>query len=61
MPINIFDDVDKMLFTVFVIITITAVLYKFMGRFNKPMVLGGIVAGAIVTNLHLPKEYFDLD
>lgn len=61
MPINAFDYIDRMFLTIIVIVGITALLYRVMGRFNKPMVLGGVLAGLIITSLHLPKEYFDLD
>lgn len=59
--LNVFDDVDRMFLTVVVVIAITALFYRLVGRYNKPMVLGGLIAGVILTNLHLPKEYFDLD
>ena len=59
--LNVFDNVDKAFLTLLIIIGLTSILYRFMGRFNKPIVLGGLIAGAIIANLHLPKQYFDLD
>ena len=59
--INIFDNVDKMFVTTVLVVSITSLLYRLMGRFDKPMVLGGLLAGVIIANLHLPQAYFDLD
>jgi Kef-type K+ transport system membrane component KefB len=61
MPLNIFDNIDRTFFTVIVIISFTALLYRFVGRFNKPIVLGGLFAGVIIANLNLPPQYFDLN
>ncbi len=61
MPINVFDGVDKSFLTLAVIIALTGILYRVMGKYNRPMVMGGLVAGFILTNLHLPTTYIDID
>ena len=44
MPINVFDGVDKSFLTLAVIIALTGILYRVMGKYNRPMVMGGLVA-----------------
>lgn len=58
---NVFDSVDQMFLTVIIVVVVTALFYRLMGRYNKPMVFGGLIAGWLLANLHLPKAYFDLD
>lgn len=57
---NFFDSVDRMFLTVSLIVALSSLMYAFMGRVNKPIVLGGLIAGVIFNNLPLSKEYFDL-
>lgn len=54
------DSLNKILITVVLVVVTTSILYRIMGRLNKPIVLGGILAGMILSNLNLSKEYFDL-
>lgn len=54
------DSLNKILITLVLVVVTTSILYRIMGRMNKPIVLGGILAGMILSNLNLPREYFDL-
>ena len=59
--LNEFDSIDKLFFTLSVIILITNIIYQFMAKFNRPIVLGGIMAGIIIHHLHIPTRYFDIN
>jgi Kef-type K+ transport system membrane component KefB len=52
---------DKVFLTMSVIIIITLLIYKIASRFGKPIVVGGIVAGMILSSSHIPVKYFDID
>jgi Kef-type K+ transport system membrane component KefB len=56
-----FDSFNKMLITIALVTVLTSLLYKAMGAMNKPIVLGGILSGVILANLHLSPNYFDLN
>ena len=58
--INEFDSIDKLFFTLAVILTTTNIIYKIVYKFGRPLVLGGITAGVIIQHLHLPTKYFDI-
>lgn len=50
-----------MLITIALVTILTSMLYKVMGAMNKPIVLGGVLSGVILANLHLSSNYFDLN
>lgn len=57
---NLFDSMDRAFSTILLIILLNEVLYRLLGKNNKPVVLGGILSGIIFYNLHLPLAYFDI-
>lgn len=61
MLLNQFDSIDKLFITLTVIILTTNIIYQFMAKFNRPIVLGGIFAGIIINHLHIPMKYFDIN
>ena len=58
--INEFDSIDKLFFTLVVILVTTNITYNIMTKFGRPIVLGGIIAGIIIQRLNLPTKYFDI-
>ncbi len=58
--INEFDSIDKLFFTLVVILVTTNITYNLMTKFGRPLVLGGITAGVIIQHLNLPTKYFDI-
>lgn len=59
--INEFDSIDKLFFTLAVVLITTNIMYQLTVKFGRPLVLGGIMAGIIIQNLHLPPKYFDIN
>jgi Kef-type K+ transport system membrane component KefB len=58
--INEFDSIDKLFFTLGIVLTLTNLIYRLMAKFGRPLVLGGITAGVIIQHLNLPTKYFDI-
>lgn len=61
MLINQFDSTDTLFLTLSIVLLTTNLIYRFMTKFNRPIVLGGIIAGIIINYLHIPKQYFNID
>ena len=61
MLLNEFDSIDKLFITLTVVILTTSAIYMLMSRFNRPIVFGGVLAGAIINNLHFPVKYLDIN
>lgn len=59
--INYFDLTDKIFFTMAVVILFTCIIYKFALKLGKPMVVGGIISGLIISHIPLPVRYFDIE
>lgn len=58
--INYFDDVDKVFLTLFVIILFTGAMYRLSVLLGKPMIIGGILSGVILSRIPFPAKYFDI-
>lgn len=54
------SSLNTVFITMVMIIGLTSLLYLVMGKMNKPIVLGGLLAGMILSNLHLPANVFNL-
>src|SRR6185437_6252854 len=57
--LNLFDNVDKLFFTLSVIVTATFIISQLLYKLGKPIVVAGIIAGLIVQHIPLPKSFFD--
>lgn len=57
--LNIFDNTDKLFFTLAVIVTATFLISQLLARLGKPIVMAGILAGLIIKNLPIPPVFFD--
>jgi|GEM_PF-4393657 len=57
--LNLFDNVDKLFFTLSVIVTATFIISQLLYKLGKPIVVAGIIAGLIVQHIPLPKTFFD--
>ena len=58
---NEFDSIDKLFFTLTVVVVINGLIYLLMSKFNRPIVFGGILAGALTNHMHLPVKFFDIN
>lgn len=54
------SSLNTVFITMVMIIVLTSLLYHIMGKMNKPIVLGGLLAGMILSNLHIPPQIFNL-
>jgi Kef-type K+ transport system membrane component KefB len=59
--INSFDFTDKILFTLAIVILFTCLLYWSSIKLGKPMIIGGIISGLIISHVNLPVKYFDIE
>ncbi|HLX52860.1 MAG TPA: cation:proton antiporter [Aquella sp.] len=59
--LNLFDNVDKLFFTMSVIVTATFIISQLLYKLGKPIVIAGIIAGLIVQHIPLSKTFFDPD
>lgn len=57
--LNLFDNVDKLFFTLAVIVTVTFIISQLLYKLGKPIVMAGILAGLIVQHIPLSKAFFD--
>lgn len=57
--VNLFDNVDKLFFTLSVIVTTTFIISQLLYKLGKPIVMAGILAGLIVQHIPLSKAFFD--
>lgn len=60
MIVNALDSTDTTMTTIIILMVTSLIMYRAMRFFNKPMVFGGVIAGVIISWLHLPKQYFDI-
>ena len=58
--VNFFDLTDKIFLTLAIIILFTCLMYRFTQKLGKPMVVGGILAGLIISHIPLSVKYFDI-
>ena len=58
---NYFDLTDKIFFTLAIVIIVTCISYKFTIKLGKPMVIGGIISGFILSHVPLSEKYFNID
>ncbi|MBP9741913.1 MAG: cation:proton antiporter [Burkholderiales bacterium] len=61
MLINQLDTTDTLFLTLSIVLLTTNLIYKFMTKFNRPIVLGGLIAGIIINYLNIPKQYFNIN
>lgn len=61
MSINQFDAIDTLFLTLSIALLTTNLIYRLMAKFNRPIVLGGILSGIVINYLHIPKGYFNID
>ncbi len=47
--------------SILIILLITAAMHAIMHQLGRPLLLGTIFAAIIITSLHLPKSYFDIN
>jgi len=59
--INHFDFTDKVFFTLAIVILFTCSMYWLSIKLGKPMVIGGIISGLIISHIKLPIKYFDIN
>ena len=57
---NYFDAIDCMFLTITIIMAVTYAVYAIGLKFNRPLVLSGLIAGIIINNSHLPQKYFNI-
>lgn len=61
MLMNGFDSVDKLFFTLTVVVLTTNVIYLFMNKLNRPIVLGGVFAGVLIHHMNISPMFFDIN
>ncbi|MCC2625311.1 MAG: hypothetical protein K0R14_1184 [Burkholderiales bacterium] len=57
--LNLFDNVDKLFFTLSIIVTVTFVISQLLYKLGKPIVIAGILAGLIVQHIPISRKFFD--
>ena len=60
MIMNYFDDIDRMFLTVTLTMVVTYIVYTISVYLKNPQVLAGLIAGLIISHMHIPKHYFDI-
>ncbi len=58
--INYFDNIDKVFITLSVIIFCTGAMYRLSILLGKPMIIGGLLSGVLLSHIPLSTKYFDI-